>query len=377
MVIPTKRDYYEILGVSRDADGDEIKRAYRHTALKYHPDRNPGDKEAEESFKEAAEAYEVLSDREKREIYDLYGHEGLRGTGLTGFGGFEDIFSSFGDIFDGFFGFGGRGSRRRRARRGNDLRYDLELTLEEAYTGKEEDIVFEKWEPCDTCGGSGIAPGSKPAICPNCQGRGETVHSQAFFQIRTTCSTCNGTGEVIVDPCTRCKGKGRVKAEKRVLVKIPPGVDTGLKLRVEGEGENGENGGPPGDLFVVIYVKEHDFFVRDGDNLRCQAAVSFVDAALGSEISIPVIDDSEQRQVVIPEGTQPGEIIKLKGCGMPSLRRARQRGDLFVQVMVKTPTNLSQRQCELLMEFGELEKQTHTGKTRDIWEKIRGIKNSR
>ena len=377
MVIPTKRDYYEILGVSRDADGDEIKRAYRHTALKYHPDRNPGDKEAEESFKEAAEAYEVLSDREKREIYDLYGHEGLRGTGLTGFGGFEDIFSSFGDIFDGFFGFGGRGSRRRRARRGNDLRYDLELTLEEAYTGKEEDIVFEKWEPCDTCGGSGIAPGSKPAICPNCQGRGETVHSQAFFQIRTTCSTCNGAGEVITDPCTRCKGKGRVKAEKRVLVKIPPGVDTGLKLRVEGEGENGENGGPPGDLFVVIYVKEHDFFVRDGDNLRCQAAVSFVDAALGSEISIPVIDDSEQRQVVIPEGTQPGEIIKLKGCGMPSLRRARQRGDLFVQVMVKTPTNLSQRQCELLMEFGELEKQTHAGKTRDIWKKIRGIKNSR
>jgi molecular chaperone DnaJ len=377
MVIPTKRDYYEILGVSRDADGNEIKRAYRHTALKYHPDRNPGDKEAEEHFKEAAEAYEVLSDREKREIYDLYGHEGLRGTGFTGFGGFEDIFSSFGDIFDGFFGFGGRSSRRRRARRGNDLRYDLELTLEEAYTGKEEDIVFEKWESCDTCGGSGIAPGSKPAICPNCQGRGETVHSQAFFQIRTTCSTCNGTGEVITDPCTRCKGKGRVKAEKRVLIKIPPGVDTGLKLRIEGEGENGENRGPPGDLFVVIYVKEHDFFVRDGDNLRCQVAVSFVDAALGSEISIPVIDDSEQRQVVIPEGTQPGEIIKLKDCGMPSLRRARQRGDLFVQVMVKTPTNLSQRQCELLMEFGELEKQTHRGKNRDIWEKIRGIKNPR
>ena len=377
MVISTKRDYYEILGVSRDAGGDEIKRSYRHTALKYHPDRNPGDKEAEENFKEAAEAYEVLSDREKRKIYDLYGHEGLRGTGFTGFGGSEDIFSAFGDIFDGLFGFGGRGSRRRRVRRGNDLRYDLELTLEEAYTGKEEEIIFEKWESCDTCGGSGIAPGSEPAICPNCQGRGETVHSQAFFQIRTTCSTCNGTGKVIVDPCTRCKGQGRVKAEKRVLVKIPPGVDTGLQLRIEGEGENGENGGPPGDLFVVIYVKEHDFFVRDEDNLRCQIAVSFVDAALGTEISIPVIDDSEQRQVVIPEGAQPGEIIKLKGCGMPSLRRARRRGDLFVQVMVKTPTNLSQTQRELLMEFEELEKQTHRGKNRDIWEKIRGIKNSR
>ena len=355
MVRPTKRDYYEILGISRDADGDEIKKAYRHTALKYHP---------EENFKEAAEAYEVLSDREKRKIYDLYGHEGLRGTGFTGFGGFEDIFSAFGDVFDGFFGFGGRGSRRRRVTRGNDLKYELELTLEEAYIGKEEEIVFEKWETCDTCGGNGIAPGSESATCPNCQGRGETVHVQALFQIRTTCSTCNGTGEVIVDPCTGCKGKGRVKAEKRVL-------------RIEEEGESGENGGPPGVLFVVIYVKAHDFFVRDGDNLRCQIAVSFVDAAIGTEVSIPVIDDSEQRQVVVPEGTQPDEIIKLKGCGMPSLRRARWRGDLFVHVMVKTPTKLSQRQRELLMEFGELEKQTHKGNTKDIWEKIRGRKNSR
>jgi molecular chaperone DnaJ len=377
MARPNRRDYYEILGISRDADGDEIKKAYRHTALKYHPDRNPGDKEAEENFKEAAEAYEVLSDREKRKIYDLYGHEGLRGTGFTGFGGFEDIFSAFGDIFDGFFGFGGRGSRRRRVRRGNDLKYNLELTLEEAYRGKEEEIVFEKWESCDICGGNGIAPGSESATCPNCQGRGETVHSQAFFQIRTTCSTCNGTGEVVVDPCTGCKGKGRVRAEKRVLVKIPPGVDTGLQLRIEGEGENGENGGPPGDLFVVIYVKEHDFFVRDGDNLRCHIAVSFVAAAMGTEVSIPVIDDSEQRQVVVPEGTQPGEIIKIKGGGMPSLRRARWRGDLFVQVMVKTPTKLSQRQRELLMEFGELERQTNEGKTRDIWDRIRGIRNSR
>ncbi|MBW1716018.1 MAG: molecular chaperone DnaJ [Deltaproteobacteria bacterium] len=374
--MPTKRNYYEILGVSRDADGEEIKRAYRHTALKYHPDRNSGDKKAEENFKEAAEAYEVLSDREKRNIYDLYGHEGLRGAGFTGFGGFEDISSAFGDIFGGFFGFGGKDSSRRRAKRGNDLRYDLELTLEEAYTGKEEDIVFGKWVSCDTCGGNGIAPGSQPATCPNCQGRGETVYSQAFFQIRTTCSTCNGTGEVIVDPCTRCNGQGRVKAEKKVLIKIPPGVDTGLQLRIEGEGENGENGGPAGDLYVVIYVKEHAFFVRDGDNLRCHIAVSFVDAALGAEISISVIDDSEQRQVVIPEGTQPGEIIRLKGCGMPGLRRARRRGDLFMQVMVKTPTNLSQTQRELLMEFEEIEKQTHRGKNRDVWEKIRGNKKS-
>ena len=375
--MPTQRDYYDILGVSRDASADEIKKAYRQTALKYHPDRNPGDREAEEQFKEAAEAYEVLSDREKRKIYDLYGHEGLRGTGFTGFGGFEDIFSAFGDIFDDFFGFGGRGSRRTRVRRGNDLRYDLELTLEEAYQGKEEEIVFDRFDSCEICNGTGIAAGSEPATCPSCNGRGETIRSQGFFQIRTTCSTCNGIGEIIVDPCSNCEGKGRVRAERKVLVRIPPGVDNGLQLRIRGEGESGENSGPPGDLFVVLYVRDHDFFEREEDDLRCQIAVSFVDAALGIEISIPVIDGSEDRRVVIPEGTQPDHIIKIKGCGMPSLKRVKRRGDLFVQVMVKTPTHLSQRQRELLMEFVELEKLGHEGKTKDIWDRIRGIKSSR
>jgi molecular chaperone DnaJ len=375
--MPTQRDYYDILGVSKDAGADEIKKAYRQTALRYHPDRNPGDREAEEQFKEAAEAYEVLSDREKRRIYDLYGHEGLRGTGFTGFGGFEDIFSAFGDMFGDFFGFGGRGSRRTRVRRGNDLRYDLELTLEEAYQGKEEGIVFDRFDSCETCNGTGIAAGSEPAACPSCNGRGETIRSQGFFQIRTTCSTCNGSGEIIVDPCSNCEGKGRVRSEKKVLVKIPPGVDTGLQLRIRGEGESGENGGPPGDLFVVLYVRDHDFFEREGDDLRCQIAVSFVDAALGTEISIPVIDGSEDRRVVIPEGTQPGHMIKIKGCGMPSLKRVKRRGDLFVQVMVKTPTHLSQRQRELLMEFVELEKMGHEGKAKDIWDRIRGIKSSR
>jgi molecular chaperone DnaJ len=373
----TQRDYYDILGVSREASPDEIKKAYRKTALKYHPDMNAGDREAEEQFKEAAEAYEVLSDKEKKKLYDLYGHEGLKGIGFAGFGGFEDIFSAFGDIFDGFFGFGGGRSRTSRARRGNDLRYDLDLTLEEAYQGKEEEIVFDRFDSCEICNGTGIAVGSEPATCPSCNGRGETIRSQGFFQIRTTCSTCNGTGEIIVDPCGNCDGRGRVRAERKVLVRIPPGVDTGSQLRISGEGESGENSGPAGDLFVVIHVRDHDFFKREGDNLGCQVPVSFVDAALGTEISIPVIDGSEDRRVVIAEGTQPGHVIRIKGCGMPSLKRAKRRGDLFVQVMLKTPTNLSQRQRELLTEFEGLEETAREGKTNHIWDRIKGIKSSR
>jgi len=373
IAVEKERDYYEILGVSHEADNDEIKRAYRKLALKYHPDRNPGDKEAEERFKQAAEAYEVLRDGEKRRIYDLYGHDGLRGTGFTGFGGFEDIFSTFGDIFGDFFGFGGRRSQGTRARRGSDLKYNLELTLEEAYTGKEEEIVFDKWESCDICGGTGITPGSEPSVCPDCQGRGEIIRSQGFFQIRTTCSTCNGTGQVIENPCRKCKGRGKVRAEKKVLVRIPPGVDTGIQLRIKGEGETGENRGPSGDLFVVIHVKEHEFFNRDGDDLKCQVPVSLVQAVLGAEISIPVLSDDKERSITIPEGAQPGEIIRIKGAGMPSLRRGRGYGDLFVHVAVKIPTKLSQRQRELLLEFSELEKQNIGSKTRDFWNKIKGI----
>ena len=368
----SKRDYYETLGVSRDSDGEEIKKAYRKLALKYHPDRNPGDKEAEEKFKEAAEAYEVLRNGEKKRIYDLYGHAGLEGTGFTGFGGFEDIFSAFGDIFEDFFGFGGRRSRRTGIRRGSDLRYDLELNLEEAYRGKEEELVFDRWELCEVCGGSGMEPGSEPEMCSNCQGRGEIVRSQGFFQIRTTCSTCGGTGQVIVDPCKQCQGNGKLRVERKVLVKIPPGVDTGTQLRIKGEGEPGEVGGVRGDLFVVIYVKEHPFFVRDGDDLRCQITLSFIQAALGTEVSIPVLDSDEEKDIAIPEGVQPEEIIRLKGMGMPSLRRGKGYGDLFVKIIVKIPTRLSQKQRELLMEFVELENQKIGTKTRDFWDKIRG-----
>ncbi|MBW2076626.1 MAG: molecular chaperone DnaJ [Deltaproteobacteria bacterium] len=368
----SKRDYYEILGVSRDSDAEEIKKAYRKLALQYHPDRNPGDKEAEERFKEAAEAYEVLRDGEKRRIYDLYGHAGLEGTGFTGFGGFEDIFSAFGDIFEDFFGFGGRRSRRTGVRRGNDLRYDLELSLEDAYGGKEEELVFDRWESCEQCGGSGMEPGTKPETCSNCQGRGEIVRSQGFFQIRTTCSRCGGTGRIIVDPCKQCQGKGKLRVERRVLVKIPPGVDTGTQLRIRGEGEPGEAGGPQGDLFVVIYVKEHPFFVRDGDDLRCQITISFIQAALGTEVSIPVLHSDEEKNIAIPEGVQPEEIIRLKGMGMPSLGRGKGYGDLFVKIIVKIPTRVSQKQRELLAEFAELESQKLGTKTRDFWDKIRG-----
>jgi molecular chaperone DnaJ len=368
----SKRDYYEILGVSKDADSEEIKKAYRKLALQYHPDRNPGDQEAEERFKEAAEAYEVLRDDEKRRIYDLYGHAGLEGTGFTGFGEFEDIFSAFGDIFGDFFGFGGRRSRKAGIRRGADLRYDLTLSLEEAYRGKEEEIVFNRYEICDRCGGSGMEPGSELETCPACQGRGEIIRSQGFFQIRTTCPTCGGRGQVMVDPCTNCQGSGRLSIERKVLVKIPPGVDTGTQLRIKGEGEPGEGEGPRGDLFVVIYVEEHSFFVRDGDDLRCQVSVSFIQAALGTEVSIPVLEADGQERLSIPEGVQPEEIIRLKGMGMPSLRRGKASGDLFVKVIVKIPTRLSQKQRELLMEFGELEKQKIGTKTRDFWGKIRG-----
>ncbi len=369
----TKRDYYEILGTSMDADEDTIKKSYRRLALKYHPDRNPGDRQAEEKFKEAAEAYEVLRDREKRRIYDNYGHEGLKGTGFTGFGGFEDIFSSFGDIFEDFFGFGTRQSRKARARRGNDLRYNLELTLEEAYKGKEEEIVFETWESCDMCGGSGVMPGSDPEICPTCHGEGEITRSHGFFQIRTICSTCNGTGQVIVDPCPKCKGKGKIKAEKKVLVKIPPGVDTGIQLRIKGEGEAGEPGGQPGDLFVVVYVKDHEFFSRDGDDLRCQVPISFIQAALGAEISIPILGNSKETNITISEGVQPGEIIRLKGLGMTSLRRVKGVGDLFIQLIVTIPTKLNKRQRELLMEFGELEEKKLSSKTKNFWGKMKGM----
>jgi molecular chaperone DnaJ len=359
------KDYYKILGVSRNASEEEIKKSYRRIAMQYHPDRNPGDKEAEEKFKIASEAYEVLRDPEKREIYDRYGIEGLKGTGFTGFRGFEDIFSAFGDIFEDFFGFGATYKRKAKPRSGADLRYDLKISFYEAAFGKETEIEIPKNVLCEICSGTGAKPGTYPTHCPNCRGTGQVTRSQGFFMISTTCGQCHGEGKVIPHPCKECRGYGRVRMNKKIHIKIPPGVDTGSKLRIRGEGEEGERGGAPGDLFVFLYVEPHDFFSRDGDDILCQIPISFPQATLGSEIEIPTLNG--ERNLTIHKGTESGEIFRIKGEGFPKLR-GYGRGDQVVQIIVKTPKNLTKRQEELLREFEELSKNKE--KEREGWKKF-------
>lgn len=349
----SKRDCYEILGISCNASEDEIKKAYRQMALKYHPDRNPDDKGAEEQFKEAAEAYEILRDPNKREIYDTYGYDGLKSTGFQGFRGFDDIFSSFGDIFEDFFGFSPRSSRRG-ARSGADLRYDLKITLDDAASGKEMEIEIVKRGRCEACDGTGAQPGSEPQVCPQCHGRGQVSRSQGFFSISTTCSYCRGEGRVITNPCKTCGGAGVVKIRKKVSLQIPPGVDTGSRLRLRGEGEAGERGGPAGDLYVIIYVEPHEFFKREGDDIIWRAPLSFATAALGGEIDVPTLNGAKKIQ--IPKGTQPGEIFRLRGEGIPHLH-GRGRGDQIIQAIVQVPQKLTKRQKELLEEFADLEEE--------------------
>ncbi len=351
-----KQDYYDILGVPRNATEDEIKKAYRQLALKYHPDRSPGDRESEEKFKEAAEAYEVLKDPQKRSLYDQFGHEGLRGVGFQGFTGFDEIFSSFGDIFEDFFGFGGRGRRRDRsyAQRGADLRYDLTISLREAAFGKEKEIEIDKHEHCKTCHGTGLKPGKSKQTCPGCGGRGQVSHTQGFFTISSTCLRCGGQGEIITHPCKDCRGNGMAAIRKQLKVKIPAGVETGIRLKLNGEGEAGERGGPAGDLYVVLHVEPDPFFERQGNDIICHIPISFSQAALGTHIEVPTLNGAEK--ITIPPGTQTGQTFTIKGAGIPLLQR-KGRGDEYVQVVVKTPTRLNQRQVKLFEELASLEQE--------------------
>jgi molecular chaperone DnaJ len=343
----SKRDYYEILEVTRTAADSEIKSAYRKLALKFHPDRNPGDKKAEEKFKEAAEAYAILSDGDKRARYDRFGHQGVAG-GAQGFdpsqfSGFEDIFGGLGDIF----GFGG-GSRRAGPQRGADLRYDLEIKFEQAAKGVETNIQIPRHETCETCKGNGAAPGTEPATCPQCRGAGQLRYQQGFFTVARTCSQCRGSGKVIAKPCPDCKGDGTIEQQRKLTVKIPAGIATGQRLRLTGEGEAGTLGGPSGDLYVVIYVREHAFFQRDGNNLHCTVPLPFTTLALGSEIKVQGIDEEES--VKIPEGTQPGTTFRLRGKGMPDVS-GRGTGDILVTVQGVTPKRLTKEQKKLLEQL--------------------------
>jgi len=348
-----KRDYYEVLGVTRSATEDDIKKAYRKLALRYHPDRNPENHpDAEERFKEVAEAYQVLSDPERRGIYDRFGHaafeQGMGGGAGFDVGGFEDI---IGDLFGDFFGTGRSRGGRGRARRGQDLRYDLEIAFEEAAFGCEKTIAVPRLSRCETCGGKGAKPGTSPRTCPQCRGSGQVRFQQGFFSIAKTCGHCNGQGTLIANPCVTCGGAGVQRRTHQLSLKIPPGVDSGSRLKLRGEGEAGANAGTPGDLYVVLGVREHPLFVREGTEVVCEVPLSFAQAALGAELQVPTLDGTAR--VKVPAGTQSGQVFKLKGRGIPDLN-GYGRGDHVVRVLVETPRKLSPRQRELLEEFARL-----------------------
>ncbi|MEN8188801.1 MAG: molecular chaperone DnaJ [Thermodesulfobacteriota bacterium] len=358
------RDYYEILSVTRTAGGGEIKKAYRKLAMKYHPDRNPDDTEAEACFKECTEAYEVLSDQEKRKIYDTYGHDGLKNSGYRGPGNFEDIFSGFGDLFGDLFGMGGRGRQPRRGgpQPGNDLRYDIQISFMEAVHGVAREVELTRRDTCWTCEGSGCRPGYSKETCPSCHGRGQVIRSQGFFQVSSTCPQCHGEGEIVKEPCNDCNGQGLREKTKTVSIKIPPGVDTGAKMRLRGEGEGGRKGGPAGDLYVIVHVEEHEFFKRDNNIIFCQLPVSMIQAALGCKVEVPTIYG--KKKLTIPEGSQSGEIFTLKNEGVVSLRGGG-RGDMIVKLQVQTPTDLCSEQKELLKNFDQLCQEHGQNKERD------------
>lgn len=361
-----QRDYYEVLNVSRTAGEDEIKRAYRKMAMQFHPDRNPGDAEAEQRFKEAAEAYDVLRDPEKRARYDRFGHAGVQGNGGGGFGSAEDIFAHFSDIFGDLFGFSSA-ARGPRAMAGADLRYNLTISFEQAARGDEITLSLPKHVACPECKGSGAAPGSRVESCRQCNGTGQVRRSQGFFQIAMPCPVCQGTGQMITKPCARCRGEGIVADMRELAVRVPAGVDTGTRLRVRGEGEAGVHGGPPGDLYVVLTVEQDKRWQRQGQDLVYTQEVSFVQASLGHKVEVPGIDGNLPLE--IPRGVQSGALLRLAGEGLPYPGR-KQRGDLLVQIKVVTPTRLSARQEELLREFEKAGEQSPLEKVKKAAQKI-------
>ncbi|WP_417596315.1 molecular chaperone DnaJ [Oceanospirillum sp.] len=372
----SKRDYYEILGVSKDDDEKAIKKAYRRLAMKYHPDRNPDDEEAAEKFREATEAYDVLTTPEKRSAYDQYGHAGVDGQagyggggfGGGGAGGFGDI---FGDVFGDIFGGGGGRHDPSAPQRGSDLRYRLDLNLEEAVHGTTVSIKVPTLVECDSCHGSGSADGSAPVTCSTCGGHGQVRMQQGFFSVQQTCPSCHGRGTEIKNPCRKCHGDGRIQEQKTLSVKIPPGVDTGDRIRLSGEGEAGANGGPAGDLYVQVSVRQHEIFERDGRDLYCEVPVSFVDAALGGELEVPTLDG--RVKLKIPAETQTGKLFRLRGKGVKPVRGGAQ-GDLLCKVLVETPVDLTDRQKELLREFKESMEDTqgrHSPKTNSWFDSVK------
>lgn len=362
-----RKDYYDILGVSRDASDEEIKKAYRRLAMKFHPDRNPDDSQAEARFKEAAEAYEVLRDPQKRAQYDRFGHEGVNGAGFQGFRSTEDIFRTFSDVFGEFFGFG-TGSRGPRPQAGSDLRYNLSLSFRDAAKGREVELQIPRNERCSSCEGTGAAAGTRPETCRQCGGRGQVHQTQGFFRITVTCPVCQGQGEVVTSPCPKCHGRGIVRITRELKVRIPAGVDNGSRLRLRGEGEPGVYGGPPGDLYVVVQVEDDDVFRRQGQHLVVSKEISFVDAALGGRIEVPTLDDPVPMD--IPKGTQSGHVFKISGLGLPHLGSSH-RGDLLVEVQVKIPTSLTSKQEELLREFARLEDGRPMKKVKRLFDKAK------
>jgi len=377
-----KRDFYETLGIQKGADADAIKKAYRQKAKELHPDRNSGNPKAEDQFKEANEAYEVLKNADKKAAYDRYGHAafegGMGGGGQQRGGGQGDFGSAFSDVFDDLFGNfgGGGGQQRNRAQRGNDLRYNLRINLEDAFSGLQKTVNIPAAVACGPCNGTGAEDGSQPVTCPTCAGMGKVRAQQGFFTVERTCPTCNGAGQTIKDPCTKCHGQGRVEKEKALSVNIPAGVETGTRIRLAGEGEAGMRGGPTGDLYIFIEVNDHKLFERDNVNLYCTVPVSIASAALGGEIEVPTIDGGRSR-VKIPEGSQSGRQMRLRAKGMPALR-GNGTGDMFIELAVETPVNLTARQKELLQEFDEIQAENNPNSSnffksvKSFWDSMKG-----